>query len=88
MLKTKNLIMTGMFVSLIILCSFIKIPMIPVPLLALQALLCVAIMLMSANMRQRSKYGNELLGRVVGLRDFILTAEKDRLDMLVKEKLM
>ena len=32
MLKTKKLIMMGMFVSLIIMCSFIKIPMIPVPL--------------------------------------------------------
>ena len=32
MLKTKKIILTGMFVSFIIVCSLIKIPMIPVPI--------------------------------------------------------
>ena len=47
--------------------------------------LTITTSLMAANMRKRSEYGNELLGRIVGLKDFITTAEKDRLDMLVKE---
>ncbi|MDD6467904.1 MAG: DUF2207 domain-containing protein [Erysipelotrichaceae bacterium] len=42
----------------------------------------------AAFMRRRSVYGNEMLGRVIGLREFILTAEKDRLDALVKENPM
>ena len=84
--KIASITIVSIITILIVLISYVIFKsMIPVPLLIVQALLCVAIMLMSANMRQRSKYGNELLGRVVGLRDFILTAEKDRLDMLVKE---
>ena len=36
-------------------------------------------------MKKRTEYGNELLGQVVGLRNFILVAEQDRLEELVKE---
>ena len=48
-------------------------------------LLTVILLIMTALMRKRTAYGNLALGRVVGLRDFIITAEKDRLEMLVKE---
>ena len=84
--KTISLTIVSIITISIIFISYLFFKfMIPLAILVIQTLLCIAIMLMSANMRQRSTYGNELLGKVVGLRDFILTAEKDRLDMLAKE---
>ena len=36
-------------------------------------------------MDKRSKYGNDLYGQILGLREFILQAKKDQLEMLVNE---
>lgn len=35
--------------------------------------------------RRRSEIGNQWLGQILGLKEFILAAEKDRLEMLVKD---
>lgn len=48
------------------------------------ALSCV-ILLLSCKVVKRSEEGLLLYGKVLGLKEFILRAEKDRLDMLVKE---
>ncbi|MCF0110468.1 MAG: DUF2207 domain-containing protein [Erysipelotrichaceae bacterium] len=40
---------------------------------------------LAAAMRKRTARGDELLGQVLGLRTFILTAEKDRLETVAKE---
>ncbi len=45
----------------------------------------VALMIMMAFMDKRTKQGNEWLGQILGLKEFILTAEKDRLELLVKD---
>ena len=39
----------------------------------------------SAIMQKRTKYGTEVLGKVLGLKDFIEHAEKDRLNMLFEQ---
>ena len=40
---------------------------------------------MMAFMEKRTPKGNEWLGQILGLKEFILYAEKDRIEMLVKE---
>lgn len=48
--------------------------------------LCSILMsFLAAAMRKRTAYGRRVFGEVLGLRDFILTAEKDRLEMLGQE---
>lgn len=49
-------------------------------------LICSSVILvLGMFMESRTPFGISMLGKVRGLREFILTAEKDRLDMLVKE---
>lgn len=43
------------------------------------------VLLRSLKLQQRSEEGMSLYGKILGLKEFILRAEKDRLDMLVKE---
>ena len=45
----------------------------------------VILMFVAAQMRKRTRYGSEMMGRVLGLRTFIITAEKERLEMLLKD---
>ena len=49
-------------------------------------LVCIVIMLVFIKyMKKRTIYGNEMLGRIKGFRNFLLTAEKSKLEMLVTE---
>ena len=45
----------------------------------------IALMMFIMFMRRRTDYGNEELGRILGLREFIRTADEDRLKALVEE---
>lgn len=47
--------------------------------------LSAALIIMMAFMEKRTPKGNEWLGQILGLKEFILYAEKDRIEMLVKE---
>ena len=50
------------------------------------ALICTYIAIyFSLIMKKRSKQGERYLGEILGLRDFIITAEKDRIEALVDE---
>ena len=43
------------------------------------------IMMLAASMKKRTPYGNEILGRIRGFRNFLEAAEKPQLEMLVEE---
>ncbi|MBQ6654000.1 MAG: DUF2207 domain-containing protein [Erysipelotrichaceae bacterium] len=45
----------------------------------------IALMMFIMFMRRRTDYGNQELGRILGLREFIRTADEDRLKELVEE---
>lgn len=45
----------------------------------------VALLFFAVPMSKRTEYGNRMFGRVLGLREFIVTAEEDRLKMLAEE---
>lgn len=46
---------------------------------------CIAAVIISSRLRMRSDFGTEVLGRCLGFRDFLRTAEKERLEMLLAE---
>ena len=49
-------------------------------------LLATIVCLVSANgFKKYSSFGNDILGKLYGFKDFIVTAEKDRLEMLLEE---
>ena len=48
-------------------------------------LLNILVLVETVYMKKRTDYCNEVLGQVVGLRNFIIVAEEDRLKELVKE---
>lgn len=56
-----------------------------VAMTALFVIPLVAAMFASAHMYRRTESGNKLLGRVLGFKNFIETAELDRINMLVDE---
>lgn len=45
----------------------------------------ILVILVVRFMKKRTEYGNQILGQVIGLRNFILVAEQDRLQELVDE---
>lgn len=45
----------------------------------------LALLFLAVPMSKRTEYGNRMYGRVLGLRQFIATAEEDRLKMLAEE---
>lgn len=47
--------------------------------------LTIALIIMLAFMEKRTAKGNEWLGQILGLKEFILYAEKDRIEMLAKD---
>lgn len=48
-------------------------------------LLSFVMVIITRQMKKRTEYGNELLGQIVGLRNFIIVAEQDRLVELLDE---
>ena len=51
------------------------------------AVICfnIVVIIAAKYMKKRTEYGNQLLGEVLGLRNFIIVAEQDRLQELVNE---
>ena len=45
----------------------------------------IAMLMFAVPMSKRTEYGNRIFGKVLGLREFIVTAEEDRLKMLAEE---
>jgi len=88
-----------MFFNLLILASIIAIPLMIygsmftaaslVPFWSLAYIAgivgIILIFIINAYMPKRTKYGSEMLGRISGFRNFLETAEKDKLEHLVEE---
>lgn len=49
------------------------------------AISIIGMIIFAAIMKKRTKYGNNMLGRIKGFRNFLETAEKSKLEALVKE---
>ncbi|MBR6958662.1 MAG: DUF2207 domain-containing protein, partial [Erysipelotrichaceae bacterium] len=54
-------------------------------LTVISAVLAIGVIIMAVNMDKRTSENNRLLGRIRGFRNFIETAEKDRITALVNE---
>ncbi len=57
----------------------------PIPLLLFNVLSLAAVQSIAVFIRKRSTYGQRLLERVVGFREFLIQAEKERLEALLDE---
>ena len=77
------LILNGLFIAL---NAFVQINLGAnlwcVILVTFSTILMIVLMMF---MDKRSEQGNRWLGQILGLKDFIMTAEKDRLELLVKD---
>ena len=89
-LKTKPIIM--FVVALLSFAAFIAVyavtqifGSVSMQYLIITTVCTVILMFIAAQMRKRTRYGGEMIGRVLGLRNFIITAEKERLEMLLKD---
>lgn len=54
-------------------------------MILLALLISIVLMIMMMFMDKRSKQGNVWLGQILGLKEFILSCEKDRIELLVKD---
>jgi uncharacterized membrane protein len=53
--------------------------------LVIQIISLIFIMILVTLMKRRTKYGTEVLGRILGFKTFLKTAEKEKLEMLVNQ---
>jgi len=53
--------------------------------LGIQGISLIFIMILVTLMKRRTKYGTEVLGRILGFKTFLKTAEKDKLETLVNQ---
>ena len=86
--RTVTIITAAIFAALVIIATFVTTQLlgdVSFVFFAVTIICTIICMFVVAQMRRRTRYGSEIIGRVVGLREFIITAEKERLEMLVRD---
>ena len=79
------LLIGALFLFVLILYVALNINDISIVYIALGIGGTIAMLMFAIPMSKRTEYGNRIFGKVLGLREFIVTAEEDRLKMLAEE---
>ena len=80
-----SIIIAGFFGLVLFMYVVMNIDSVPILFILIGIAGSVVLLFLAVPMSKRTEYGNRMFGRVLGLRQFIVTAEEDRLKMLAEE---
>ena len=87
-LKTISIVFLIFAFTLIPIVNFLTFNSSTVPAI-ITGLICMTIAgICTNNLPKRSEFGNKMLGQLLGLKKFIEVAQKDKLEKLVKERML